>query len=618
MTSIPIIVLAGQSNAAMAGVDNRLFELASAQGPAFELVKVAVGGTSLFAKNGLDWDPASSGELYDALVKAVLDAEARVVASGNRPVVVTLWIQGESDASEPNASRYDTQLATFIADYRAVIGQSQSLFAVSLLMDSGTVRNAQLAVVAAGDHLISIDTVGGARWDQFHYDKPTREGIANAFFARAGVSVPEIAYDNHLGPTYVGSDDTRVIFHGPPYADVSWVHPETTKDAGIVTQSGDDIVVTGSGNDTITTNGNDDRVLSGAGNDRIDLGQHNDFADAGPGDDIVLGWEGNDTILGGPGNDIIGGGSQDDVLIGGLGDDRLDGGSGADRMTGGNGDDTFVVDNPGDAVIERTLGGNDTVYTSVSFTVPAHVETLVQTGTAAIDATGTSGNNTIVGNAGANRLSGGRGDDVLSGMDGNDRLLGGVGADRMNGGAGDDTFVVDNPLDQVIEIAGGGRDTVMATVSRTMPLNVEVLKLAGTADLWARGTVADETMVGNSGANVLYGGGGVDTVTGGQGADTFSLTRRANGVMHITDFTSGQDRIQLPYALFPALAGSASGLAPGLLGEGTSATSAAQRVIYDAASGALWYDPDGTGDHAQVLVAMIENHAALAPTDFLI
>src|SRR5262245_35798522 len=81
-------------------------------------------------------------------------------------------------------------------------------------------------------------------------------------------------------------------------------------------------------------------------------------------------------------------------------------------------------------------------------------------------------------------LYGGGGADELFGGNGNDILDGGVGADRMWGGGGDDTYYVDDSTDNVTEgtytyfdwghnewytSVGGGLDTVMASISYTLP-----------------------------------------------------------------------------------------------------------------------------------------------------
>jgi Ca2+-binding RTX toxin-like protein len=53
---------------------------------------------------------------------------------------------------------------------------------------------------------------------------------------------------------------------------------------------------------------------------------------------------------------------------------------------------------------------------------------------------------------------------------------------------------------------------------------------------------------------------------------------------------------------------------------GTAAHDADDRIIYNKATGALYYDSDGTGAHAQVLFAVIANHAhaGLASNDFVL
>ncbi|WP_028317737.1 hypothetical protein [Desulfobulbus elongatus] len=72
---------------------------------------------------------------------------------------------------------------------------------------------------------------------------------------------------------------------------------------------------------------------------------------------------------------------------------KLYGEAGEDTLYGGKYDDT--------------LTGGDTVQASVTYALGAHVENLILTGTAAIDGTGNALNNTLMGNAAANRLDGG-------------------------------------------------------------------------------------------------------------------------------------------------------------------------------------------------------------------
>ncbi|HQX81816.1 MAG TPA: calcium-binding protein, partial [Vicinamibacterales bacterium] len=96
-------------------------------------------------------------------------------------------------------------------------------------------------------------------------------------------------------------------------------------------------------------------------------------------------------------------GSSGAIRISLHGSDLLDGGAGADTMRGGFGNDIYLVDNAADTVIESASAGHDIVRASVSHVLSANVEDLELTGTAAIDATGNAGQNTLRGNAAANR-----------------------------------------------------------------------------------------------------------------------------------------------------------------------------------------------------------------------
>jgi Ca2+-binding RTX toxin-like protein len=179
----------------------------------------------------------------------------------------------------------------------------------------------------------------------------------------------------------------------------------------------------------------------------------------------------------------------------------LIGNSAANVLTGGTGNDTYVV-GAGDTVTEAASAGTDTVHSSVTWTLGNNVENLTLTGTAAINGSGNTLNNTLIGNSAANVLSGGTGNDTMS------------------GGAGNDTYVVNVTGDVVTELANEGTDTVQSAVTWTLGANVENLTLTGTTAINGTGNVLDNVLIGNSAANTLNGGAGHDTLDGGAGNDT--------------------------------------------------------------------------------------------------
>ena len=317
------------------------------------------------------------------------------------------------------------------------------------------------------------------------------------------------------------------------------------------------------------------------GDDTIDVGYggHNVV---GEGPDSILGLDGNDTIGGGGGDDTVEGDAGDDSLFGNAGNDWLDGGTGTDLMVGGDGNDTYVVDTPVDTVTELPGGGTDTVLAAGDYTLGAEVENLVLTqvgvGTGnELDnqITGSDGDDVIDGAGGADHMAGGIGNDtylvdvagdvvsesagegydsVYAGIDytlaaevealilqgdarhgtgnaqdndlfgtvGDDTLDGAGGADTMAGDVGDDSYIVDNAGDSIVESAGAGVDTVIASVDFALDSEVENLTLTGLARQ-ATGNALDNVLTGTAGDDVLNGGTGADTMVGGSGNDTYHV-----------------------------------------------------------------------------------------------
>ena len=86
------------------------------------------------------------------------------------------------------------------------------------------------------------------------------------------------------------------------------------------------------------------------------------------------------------------------------------------------------------------------------------------------------------------------------------------GNDLLIGGRGDDTYIIDSVSDTVNENLGEGTDLIIASISYTLPQNIEKITLTGSLDIDAKGNELNNILRGNSGTNELNGDLGTDTV----------------------------------------------------------------------------------------------------------
>ncbi len=177
--------------------------------------------------------------------------------------------------------------------------------------------------------------------------------------------------------------------------------------------------------------------------------------------------------------------------------------------------------------------------------------------------------------------------------------------------------------------AGSGTDTVYTSANYVLSGNVENLVAAdangtGALVLIGNGDSQGNQISGNNGNNVLYGGKfGRDTLTGLGGADTFHFAEfGVNNADVIADFSSAQgDKISLDAGAFFATNG-AAGFGTTIEGaefqSGTIATGNQATILYDQATGRLFFDADGAGAGAAQLFATVTPGTALTANDFVI
>ncbi len=115
-------------------------------------------------------------------------------------------------------------------------------------------------------------------------------------------------------------------------------------------------------------------------------------------------------------------------IIGNYGANILNGGSGVDTLIGLRGNDLYAVGDSRIVIEENTGEGDDTVVTSVSYTLGAGVSIEVLAAQDRASSTGLM----LVGNALGQTIAGTAGADTLNGGGGTDALIGGGGNDRFD------------------------------------------------------------------------------------------------------------------------------------------------------------------------------------------
>jgi Ca2+-binding RTX toxin-like protein len=363
-------------------------------------------------------------------------------------------------------------------------------------------------------------------------------------------------------------------------------------------------------------------LLGGTGDDHLVGNGFNNRIDGGDGDDTVSGHLGNDTLIGGAngafgdtldfginaltsgvtvnlsittaqdtgagiktisGFENIAGSDFDDLLTGDAGVNSIGGGAGDDIIKGGAGADVL------DGGANNAGGGDWVSYEGSSAGVTVNVSGVGSGGDAEGDLLFNFEN--IIGSAFADTLAGDGGDNTFEG---------GLGADAIDGGG-------DGPNGDTVaylhSAAGVTVDLNLATQVSAGEANGDVLSNIENIV----GSAFADTLTGDSGNNLLIGGLGADILTGGTGADIFLFESLAVGGDHIADFESGVDKL----AVFGS--GSANFDASGnpVAGDGNP------WFLYDTDDGKLYFDADGNGAGAQVLLMTLDGAPTLLATDIV-
>ncbi len=512
------------------------------------------------------------------------------------------------------------------------------------------------------------DTVSGGAGDDWFF---TKRGVAIVkggggvdvwsadFTDRSSDIVVDLAADLITGAGAGSIGGIEVLGYGAQLAERFRTGAGNDSiDTTAVTRS--DFVDTGAGNDRVVLRGGVDTVYMGDGTDTLVL-RYGALTQA-----LVFGVSGgavtNGQFAGGPGFSVGFSGVERFDIESGASHDSFSVGDGDDTVSTGAGNDTLntfageIVLDMGDGV---DIWGFDYRGHTGAITIDIDADVILGLGASSV--------------AGVEGLRGSTGDSNAYTGDGNDRVVTHRTAqnDIVNTGAGQDTVTVFNGVDVLAMGTGIGDDDVLVVDYRaatptapgslsgslaatgdgdhiaalaTNGLSVQATGVerlhylgggfagtvlgGGNADTLVGGALNDslsgrggtDTLQGGGGADTLAGGAGADRITGGSGADVFVFDAApgAADADRITDFSVADDTLHLKAALF-------SGHAAGVLSAGAlrivtagGAVDADDRLIYNSASGALFWDADGVGGAAMLRFATLSPGLALTEADGVI
>ncbi|WP_201834188.1 M10 family metallopeptidase C-terminal domain-containing protein [Microvirga zambiensis] len=432
-------------------------------------------------------------------------------------------------------------------------------------------------------------------------------------------------------------------------------------------------VIGGAHNDDLIGSTGSNTLVGGGGNDTLEGGAGSDSLDGGTGNNTarytgsssarvnltISGSQntngyGSDTLVnivnleGGSGADRFIGNDADNKLIGNGGKDTLQGGKGNDTLEGGSGENTAVFSGVranydispsinGSYLIEDLVGGRDGIdrVTDIRF-LEFSDQTIALTNRAPtnISVSSTSiSESTQVGESVINLYSTDPdGDDLTYSLVSNPGGFFGLdasGEEIVLVRALDYETATEHTLSVKVQDAYGGEftRTLSITVRNTVETTPQVRSGTSRADQLTgesgndrlSGLGGNDTLSGQIGNDTLIGGTGNDTLFGGAGKDVFVFDQRPSAKTNrdtIADFVPVDDVMHLSKKAFPKL--SKGTLSSKAFVVGDRFKDGDDRILYLKKSGALFYDPDGSGSANAIQFASIGKNLKITHKDFFV
>ena len=219
---------------------------------------------------------------------------------------------------------------------------------------------------------------------------------------------------------------------------------------------------------------------------------------------------------------------------------------------------------------------------------------------------------------------------TVYGSSGNDRFTGNATrSDSFDGGTEVDTLdfrfqaAVTVALDGSFTEGGSAFGDTYTGFENVLGSNVGNDRITGNAEINVlNGLAGRDSLDGGSNNDILVGGDGVDVVKGGTGNDAFRFTALGDFGDLISDFSSAaagnNDRFQFSAAGFAGLVAGPLAAADFQTRSDNLAQDSTDRFIFRITDKTLWFDEDGNGTEAAVMVADLQASATVTFSDIQI